>query len=159
MKKLAQRAMDKEFTVALPHILAVVLSLAAGAAQVVNQVFVNVSGSWHAYIGAGLAAVAYLGVKPLVGDQFREALPIPAKVSQAITGLVGAATVVAGQLDAAPAWVQPALAAAVTVLIGLGFGPAASPVADAAKRRRLARRREKAAALLGSIPAKPARKR
>lgn len=140
MKKPSQAFMDTEVTVPLPHIAAVILACLAGAAQVVNQALINVPGNWHAYIGLGVATIALLGVKPLVGDQFRSALHLPAWVSQSITALVGAATIAAGQLTGEPAWVQSALAATVTVMIALGFGPAASPVADAAKLRRSAKR-------------------
>lgn len=124
LKKFSQSFMAAEVTLPIPHIVAVILSCAAGAAQVINQTLLTVPAAWHAYIGLGLAVAAYLGIKPLVGDQFRQALPVPAWVSQAITALVGVATIVAGQV-AVPAPIGTALAAAVTVLLGLGFaGPA-----------------------------------
>lgn len=160
VKRAGRSFMETEIVAPLPHIAAVILGCAAGAAQVINQALVNVPGAWHAYIGLGIAVLAREGIMPLVGTQFRQAVRLPQWAAQLLTLLVAAATIVAGQLPAAtPIWVQPALAAAVTVLIALGFGPATSPLADQAKRRRHAKRREHAAALLGSAPAAATKKR
>lgn len=137
LQALGQRSMDANVTVRLPHIAAVILACAAGAAQVLNETLIGVTGMWHAYIGLGLVIAAYLGVKPLVGAGFRAAVHAPAWVAQTLTAIVGVATIVVGQLTGAPGWVQPTLAAAVTVLVALGFGPAGSQIVAASDARRV----------------------
>lgn len=145
MKKLAQQFMDSEVILPLPGIAATILACAAGAAQVLNLTLINVPASWHAYIAVGAAVLAYVCAKPLVGSQFRDALHLPAWVSQLITALVGAGAIVTGILPGNSLATQ-ILTAAVTVLVGLGFGPAGSSVAPAAALRRRAKRRQKALA-------------
>jgi hypothetical protein len=135
LKQHGRAFMAGQMTLAIPHIAAVVLACIAGAAQLLNQTTFALPSRWHAYIGLGLAVAAYLGIKPLVGDQFRQALPVPSWVSQAITTLLGVAAIVLGQLPA-DSPIQPELAAVVTMLLGLGFaGPPGQLAAQAAARR------------------------
>lgn len=139
LKQLGQAFMDAQITVPIPHVAAVVLALAAGAAEVLNQTTFVLPAAWHAYLGLGVVAVAYLGVKPLVGPQFREALHLPPAVTKTITALIAAGTVAAGSLPVSDD-VRGALAGATAALIGLGFGPAGSQIAAQAKQRRAAKR-------------------
>lgn len=145
MKRAAQSLMDTEITVPVPHVAAVILGCLLGAAQALNQTTFALSAQWHAYLGLGLVVVGYVAVKPLVGDQFRQALGLPAWVAQIITGLVAAGTAALGILPvgATPLLdtVRVVLATGTTMLVALGFGPAAaSAIATASARRRAAQR-------------------
>jgi hypothetical protein len=137
--------MDTEVTVPMPNLVAVIIGCLLGAAQALNQTTFALSASWHAYLGLGLVVAGYVGVKPLIGDQFRQSLGLPAWVSQLITGLAAAGTAALGLLPVGGSNViivaRVVLATATTMLVALGFGPAASSaVASAAARRRAAKR-------------------
>lgn len=145
MKRLGQSFMDTEVSVPFPHVAAVILGCVLGATQALNQTTFALSSSWHAYLGLGLILGAHLGVKTLVGEQFRDSLGIPAWAAQSITALVATGTAALGLLPVGGSTVvvvgRVVLATATTMLIALGFGPAASSsVAEAAKHRRAGKR-------------------
>lgn len=145
MKRYGHAFMDAEATVPAPHLVAVILGCLLGAAQALNQTSFALQSRWHAYLGLGLIIAAHVAIRPLVGDQFRQALSLPAWIAQLITGLVAAGTAALGILPVGGSTtivvVQIVLATGTTMLVALGFGPAASSqVAESAKRRRAAKR-------------------
>lgn len=134
-----------ELNIPLPHLAAVLLGALLTAAQAVNQAVLNLPPKWHAYLGVGLAVLGYLAVKPLVGSQFRDELPLPSWVYQVITGLVAAGTVIVGaRILPAGSLALVILSSATTALIALGFGPGASALAAKAQELRQARRQARA---------------
>lgn len=116
----------------LPTIAALVLSLIAGALQVVNQVVL--SGHPEAFAGVTVLMVflAGIGVSPLVGSQFRAALNLTPTISYILTGLVSAVTLALATLTV-PTIVHDVLSVVLTIAAGLGFAPAVAGTAAIAK--------------------------
>lgn len=129
----------------LPSKWALVLSLVAGGLEVVNEVVLPIGAQWHAYITVGLTFLAGLGISPLVGVAFKNALHLPQGVSLAISSAMAAVTLILTQLTISPG-LKSIIGGVLTFLSGIGFGPAwggvvsyVNPIhSGAASRRRSA---------------------
>lgn len=109
-------------TVGLPAPVVVVLALLAGGLQVVNVAVLNLSTALHAGIGIIIVFVVGLGVSPLVGDAFRNALHLPAWAFTLIAALLSAATLAVTVLPMSTS-LHTIILTVITVLAGLGFAP------------------------------------
>ena len=118
--------------IVLPNKLAFVLSLIAGALAVLNQLTFDFPASWRTVITYGLLLLTSIGISPLIGSAFRNALHLSAQISLAISivSFVAAAAVT----HVADSTTRGALVGVVTFLAGVGFGPASAVVL--AKRER-----------------------
>lgn len=113
----------------LPNVVRVILGIIASAASVLNVTTFGLGGSAAAYVSAGLAALAYIGIPPLTGNAFQELLlkVVPASWVQTIHGLIGAAIAAVTVIIAQAHWSTGVTAAVLAVVSGLGalgFGPA-----------------------------------
>jgi len=111
--------------IGIPTIAAVVLALLAGVAQVINEVVLEASSQWHAYILVLLVFASGVGISPLVGGNFRATLHLPAWAGYLISALM-AAIVLALSTVGMSEVVHAILAAVLTILAALGFAPASS---------------------------------
>jgi hypothetical protein len=109
-------------TIGIPTIAAVVLGLIAGALQVINEVVLEASSQWHAYITVLLVFASGVGISPLVGAAFRAALHLPPWAAYIISAAMAAA-VLALSTVAMGSLAHAIIAAALTVLAALGFAP------------------------------------
>lgn len=109
--------------------VAVFLSLLAGVLAVLNQTVLVVGSHWYAAITIGLVFLAGLGIPAVTGGSFQSLLAklFPARflvvVHAVVTALVAALTL-ALTLNSWSSAAHAAVAAILTVLVGLGFGPA-----------------------------------
>ncbi len=121
----------------LPSSLAVILSLVAGVLEVLNQVTFGFPAPWHTFTTYGLLVLAMVGISPLVGTAFRQALTNAFHVSGvlftvlSIVTMAIAAAVTTFSIDST--W-KGILLGIVAVLGGLGFGPNATALAPGAAR-------------------------
>jgi predicted membrane protein len=99
------------------------LACIAGALEVVNEIALPIGPQWHAYITVGLTFVAGLGISPLVGIAFRNALHLPQSVSVAISSVLAAITLALTQLAVPSGW-KSVIGFVLMFLSGVGFGPA-----------------------------------
>lgn len=117
-------------TLGIPTVAAVVLSLVAGAAQVVNEVVLKASPQWHSYIAIMLVFLAGIGISPLVGTAFRSALHLPPWAAYVISAALAAA-ILALSTTQMSGGAHAAIAAVVTIFAALGFAPSTIPVVTA----------------------------
>jgi phosphate starvation-inducible membrane PsiE len=108
--------------IGLPSIVVVVLSLIAGAIQVLNEVVFHLSSDWHAYLAIILVFLAGIGISPLVGARFKAALHLPPWLGYLITAGMSALTLAMTTLHIGSV-AHAVIAAVLTVLAGLGFAP------------------------------------
>ena len=123
--------------IGMPTVVAVVLGLLAGVASVINEVVLQASTQWHAYIAILLVFASGVGISPLVGPAFRAALHLPVWAGYLVSA--GMAAAVLGlssvQMGSLP---HAIIAAVLTVLSALGFAPSTvtvAPVPPVAKHR------------------------
>jgi hypothetical protein len=107
----------------IPTAVAVVLALVGGVLQVLNQTSFHFAASWHELIVFGLLVITGIGISPLVGPSFRNALHLTLAATTTITVIVMvlAAAVQTLSLDAS---LKGIINGILTVLAGLGFGAA-----------------------------------
>lgn len=107
----------------------VVLSLVAGALAVLNQTTFDFGGQWHQVVTVSLVFLAGLGITPLTGAAFKNALHLPHAAAVIITGVFVAMQAVQLDISMSPA-VHAVLAGVIVILAGLGFGTGTSTVAS-----------------------------
>ena len=124
--------------IGIPTAAAIVLGLLTGAAQVINEVVLEASSQWHAYITIMLVFFAGIGISPLVGEKFRAALHLPPWAAYLISAAL-AALVLALSTTSITGVAHSIIAFVITVAAALGFAPASTvmvpPVPKAANRR------------------------
>lgn len=115
----------------VPTAVAVVLALVGGVLQVLNQVIHGISNPWHELFTFGLLVITGIGISPLVGVGFRNALHLTLAATTTITILVMTLTA-AVQTLSLDSTVKGIILGILTVAAGLGFGAATGPGAPAA---------------------------
>jgi hypothetical protein len=117
-------------TVGLPTIAVVILGLLLGVAQVLNELVLEASSEWHAYIAIILVFFAAIGISPLVGSAFRAALHLPLWASNILSALMAAAVLALSTVHMSNL-AHAIVAAVLTVFAALGFAPASVAAVEA----------------------------
>ena len=110
----------------IPSGLAVILAVLAGFLQVLNQTTYGFAAPWHTLVTYVLVVLSAVGISPLVGTAFRQALANALHVSGTvftILTVIAMAVTAALQTFTLDSTTYGILAGIVTVLAGLGFGP------------------------------------
>jgi hypothetical protein len=105
----------------LPTAVTTVLSLVAGALAVLNQTTFGFPPPWGTSLTVVLMFLSGLGISPLVGPGFKNALHLSPQVSLAIATALGAAGTAALTISDEP--IRALVVGVLTFLSGLGFGP------------------------------------
>jgi len=125
MERLVDRFSKTTITIGLPTLTAFVLSLLLAGAQVVNELVLNISPDWHAYISIILVFFAGIGISPLVGDSFRAAIHLPPIAGYLLSAIL-AAVLLALYTVALSGVVHVIASSVIIVFTSLGFAPAAT---------------------------------
>jgi hypothetical protein len=111
----------------LPTPVTIGLSLLAGLLTVLNTTTFHFISPWKAVLTVALVFIAGLGIGPLTGANFRNALHIPQNVNVVISSAFAAATIASTTITMS--LTAHAIAVGVlTVFAGLGFGTAPTTV-------------------------------
>ena len=105
----------------LPSWATTLLACLAGLIQILNATTFGFISPWRAALTVALVFIAALGIGPLTGAQFRNALHISQSANTVIGAVLAAATVASTTLAMSTA-AHAIIAGALTVLAGLGFG-------------------------------------
>jgi hypothetical protein len=97
------------------------LSLLAGALSVLNQTTFGFPAPWGTSLTIALLFLSGLGISPLVGARFQNALHLSPRLSLAISTALAAAGAAALTIDDKTA--RAIVVGILTFLAGLGFGP------------------------------------
>lgn len=131
--------------ITLPNIVRVILGIIVSVAAVLNVTTFHWAGNAAAYVSAGLAFAAYVGVPPVTGNAFQDLLLqiLPASTVQTahviIGAGIGAVTVVVAHANWSTA-VTAIVLGVVSALGALGFGPVGTdPVTPPAPQSALGR--------------------
>jgi hypothetical protein len=111
----------------IPTAVALVLSLVAGVLAVLNVTTFQFTQPWHNDITVALVFLAAIGISPLVGPYFRNALHLTAAASVVITAVLMAASAAITTLNLSTD-AKGIIVGILTFLAGIGFGPATGPV-------------------------------
>ncbi len=111
----------------IPTAIALALSLVAGVLAVLNVTTLQFSQPWHQDITVALVFLAAIGISPLIGPAFRNALHLTPSASVMITAVLMAASAAITTLNLSTD-VKGAIVGVLTFLAGVGFGPTAVPV-------------------------------
>lgn len=106
----------------LPSIAVVVLGLVAGVLTLLVHNTFGITPPWTNYAAITLVFLSAIGVSPLVGSAFKNALHLSLAVSTIITALLTAAAVGATQLGWPPDTVG-VVQGVIAFAAALGFGP------------------------------------
>lgn len=108
-------------SIQLPNILALILGLADGVLEYLNQASFDLGPTWTPLVAFGLLFIGAFGVSPLVGSAFRNALHLPPIVCTALTGIatVGAAYVTTASLNL---HTKGIIEGVIGLLVWTGFG-------------------------------------
>ena len=113
--------MTKQLTVGMPTIVALILSLIAGALQVVLSVHVfDIPAQWNEKARVLLIFFAGVGISPLVGHAFYAALKLPEWVTHLASASLAAVATAVTTLTLSTTLVA-VLTGVLTVAAGLGF--------------------------------------
>lgn len=107
----------------LPTAVTVGLALLAGLITVLNTTTFGFVAPWKAVLTVALVFIAGLGIGPLTGAGFRNALHIPQNLNVIISAAIAAATIGSTTIGMSTA-AHAIVAGVLTVLAGLGFGTA-----------------------------------
>ncbi len=110
----------------LPTWATTALSLVAGALTVLNQTTFDLGSPWKVGLSVALVYLTGLGISPLVGNAFRNALGLSHGASVAISAVLSAAVLIITSVHMSTG-LHAALVGIITVLAGVGFGPALAP--------------------------------
>lgn len=122
-------------TLKMPPVVTLILALVLGAAQVVNETVLSADVRLHTYITIGLVVGAALGVKALAGGAFAAALKLPQWANVLIGAAIAGATLALVSDTGLSQGAHAVIAAALTILAALGFGPPGEPLASAPARK------------------------
>jgi hypothetical protein len=118
----------------LPSWATTALACIAGLAAVLNQTTFDLVAPWKSVLAIAIVFVAGLGIGPLTGAAFRNALHIPQNVNIIISAAIGAASIAVTTLSMSTA-AHATILAALTILAGLGFGTIPTPAQLARETR------------------------
>lgn len=113
-------------TVGLPTLVVVILSLIAGALQVINQLVLTHYPEWQGVIAVFLIFIVSIGITPATGNAFRTLLHLPPWAYTLISAFIAALTGVL-QIAGLSTAVHAVIATVLTVLAALGFGASTVP--------------------------------
>lgn len=111
----------KSGVVTLPAVATLILSLIAGVLSVLNQTTFGFPAPWGTSLTIALLFLSSIGISPLTGANFRNALHLPASVIMVVSAAIAAGGTAA--LNISDSTTRAVVIGILTVLAGLGFGP------------------------------------